>query len=76
VTAAVNGALALAGAVSVQATLGILTLLYQVPIALALAHQAVAILVLTLAVLQVERLTVRQSDLGQRAMGVTLTQAG
>jgi cytochrome c oxidase assembly protein subunit 15 len=75
-TAAVNGALALAGAVSVQATLGILTLLYQVPIALALAHQAVAILVLTLAVLQVERLAVRQSDLGQRAIGVTVTQAG
>jgi cytochrome c oxidase assembly protein subunit 15 len=75
-TAAVNGALALAGALSVQATLGILTLLYQVPIALALAHQAVAILVLTLAVLQVERLAVRQSGLGQRAMGVTVTQAG
>jgi cytochrome c oxidase assembly protein subunit 15 len=75
-TAAVNGALVLAGAVGVQATLGILTLLYQVPIALALAHQAVAILVLTLAVLQVERLAVRQSGLGQRAMGVTVTQAG
>jgi cytochrome c oxidase assembly protein subunit 15 len=75
-TAAVNGALALAGALSVQATLGILTLLYQVPIALALAHQAVAILVLTLAVVQVERLAVRQSGLGQRAMGVTVTQAG
>src|SRR6202030_1064521 len=49
-TAAVNGALALAAAITVQAALGILTLLYQVPIPLALAHQAVAIVVLTLAV--------------------------
>jgi len=40
-----------------QATLGILTLLNQVPIDLALTHQAVAIIVLTLAVLQAERLT-------------------
>jgi len=37
--------------------LGILTLLHQVPIDLALGHQAVAIAVLTLAVCQVERLT-------------------
>jgi cytochrome c oxidase assembly protein subunit 15 len=74
--ATVNGALALAGAVTVQATLGILTLLYQVPIPLALAHQAVAILVLTLAVLQVERLAVRQPDLEQQAIGLTITQAG
>ena len=36
--------------------LGILTLLHQVPIDLALAHQAMAIVVLTLAVLQTERL--------------------
>jgi cytochrome c oxidase assembly protein subunit 15 len=58
-TAAV-GAWALVGIVLVQAGLGILTLLYQVPIALGLAHQAVAIAVLTLAVLQAERLSVRQ----------------
>ena len=49
-TAAVNGALWLAAAITLQATLGILTLLNQVPIDLALAHQAVAIAVLTLAV--------------------------
>jgi len=48
-------------AVSLQAVLGILTLLNQVPIDLALAHQAVAIVVLTLAVLQVERLAARHS---------------
>src|SRR4030081_2125627 len=41
-TAAVNGALWLASAVMLQATLGILTLLRQVPIDLALAPQAVA----------------------------------
>jgi cytochrome c oxidase assembly protein subunit 15 len=63
-TAVVNGALWLAGAITLQATLGILTLLNQAPIDLAMAHQAVAIAVLTLAVLQAERLGARgtQSD--------------
>ena len=56
----VTGAWLLMAAVTLQAALGILTLLNQVPIDLALAHQAVAIVVLTLAVLQVERLSVRQ----------------
>jgi cytochrome c oxidase assembly protein subunit 15 len=56
----VHGALWLAGAVTLQATLGILTLLNQVPMQLALAHQAGAIAVLTLAVFQVERLAGRQ----------------
>ncbi|MBH5369939.1 COX15/CtaA family protein [Bradyrhizobium glycinis] len=59
--AAASGALWLFAAVSVQAVLGILTLLNQVPIDLALTHQAVAIVVLTLAVMQVERLASRQS---------------
>jgi cytochrome c oxidase assembly protein subunit 15 len=59
-TSAVNGALWLAAAITLQATLGILTLLNQVPMHLALAHQAIAIVVLTLAVFQVERLAVRQ----------------
>ncbi len=54
--AAVSGAWWLFAAVTLQATLGILTLLNQVPITLALAHQAVAIVVLTLAVVQAERL--------------------
>lgn len=58
---AARGALWLFAAVSVQAVLGILTLLNQVPIDLALAHQAVAIVVLTLAVTQAERLASRQS---------------
>lgn len=55
--AIVNGAWLLLAAIMVQATLGILTLLSQVPISLALSHQAVAIVVLTLAVLQAERLS-------------------
>jgi heme a synthase len=51
------GAAILAVAVMVQAVLGVLTLLYQVPIALALAHQAMALVVLTIAVAHAERLT-------------------
>jgi cytochrome c oxidase assembly protein subunit 15 len=56
-----RGALWLLAAVSLQAVLGILTLLNQVPIDLALSHQAVAIVVLTLAVVQAERLAARHS---------------
>src|SRR4029453_239463 len=52
----IGGAWWLVAAISLQATLGILTLLRQVPIDLALAHQAVAIVVLTLSILQLERL--------------------
>jgi cytochrome c oxidase assembly protein subunit 15 len=44
-----SGAIVLALAVALQAALGILTLLYQVPIGLALAHQGMALVVLTLA---------------------------
>jgi heme a synthase len=47
---ALRGALALAGAVALQATLGILTLLAQAPLALALMHQTMAMVVLTVAV--------------------------
>jgi cytochrome c oxidase assembly protein subunit 15 len=74
--ATINRALALAAAVTVQAMLGILTLLYQVPIPLALAHQATAILVLTLAVIQAERMAARQSELGPEKLGLTAAQAG
>ena len=73
-TAAVNGALWLAAAITLQATLGILTLLYQVPIALALVHQAGAIAVLTLAILQAERLAVRQPAVD--GVGARLAAAG
>jgi cytochrome c oxidase assembly protein subunit 15 len=71
---AVNGAWWLVAVVMLQATLGILTLLNQVPIALALAHQAVAIAVLTLAIFQAERLAARQSQPGQQKLVQPLTQ--
>jgi heme a synthase len=60
--ATVNGALWLLAAITLQATLGILTLVNQVPIDLALAHQGVAIAVLTLAVVQAERMATGRSE--------------
>jgi heme a synthase len=72
---AASGALLLLGAISLQALLGILTLLNQVPIDLALAHQAVAIVVLTLAVMQTERLATRSSTQAQ-PRAVPVGQAG
>jgi len=53
---ALTGALILAGAITLQAALGIATLLEQAPLALALLHQAMAIAVLTVAVLHAQRL--------------------
>jgi cytochrome c oxidase assembly protein subunit 15 len=53
--------------------LGILTLLHQVPIDLALGHQAVAIAVLMLAVCQVERLA-GQPDKTQPKMVLPVSQ--
>jgi cytochrome c oxidase assembly protein subunit 15 len=53
---ATTGALALAVAVALQAALGILTLLYQVPIWLGLGHQGLALVVLTIASLHSARL--------------------
>jgi cytochrome c oxidase assembly protein subunit 15 len=61
-TAAVHGAAWLAAAITLQATLGILTLLNQAPMDLALAHQATAIAVLTLAIFQAESLAGRQVE--------------
>jgi heme a synthase len=74
--AAARGALWLLAAVTLQAVLGILTLLNQVPIALALSHQAVAIAVLTLAVLQVERLSERQAGQASRDIATPVSQPG
>lgn len=73
--AVVNGAVWLAAAMTLQATLGIFTLLYQVPIDLALGHQAVAILVLTLAVFQAERLAA-QPEQAQPKMVLPAGQPG
>ena len=53
-------ALALALIVTLQAVLGVLTLLAMVPIGLALAHQAVAIVALALAVVHAERVMLRR----------------
>jgi cytochrome c oxidase assembly protein subunit 15 len=50
------GALVLAGALTLQAALGVVTLMEAVPLALALLHQAMAIVVLTIAVLHAQRL--------------------
>ncbi|AVT81655.1 COX15/CtaA family protein [Rhodopseudomonas palustris] len=55
--AAARGAVLLFLALTAQAALGIFTVLYAAPIDLALAHQAMALVVLTLAVLHAERLT-------------------
>ncbi|MGA7809443.1 COX15/CtaA family protein, partial [Bradyrhizobium sp.] len=74
--AAVNGAVWLTAAIALQATLGILTLLNQVPIALALAHQAVAIAVLTLAICQAERFARRQVEAEPRRLPMPLGQVG
>lgn len=63
------GALILAGAVTLQAMLGIVTLLEQAPIELALAHQVAAILVFTIAVVHAERLWHRSSVLAPQAQG-------
>jgi heme a synthase len=74
--AATSGALWLLAAILLQATLGILTLLHQVPIVLALMHQAVAIAVLTLAVLQAERLAARQSEPERQQIAAPVGQLG
>jgi heme a synthase len=54
-------ALALGVAVTLQAALGIVTLLHAVPIALALLHQAMAVIVLSIAVVHAERMSARRN---------------
>ncbi len=61
------GAVLLAAAVTLQAGLGVATLLYLAPLALALAHQMLAILVFTIAVVHAEQLS--------RRTALLLTQA-
>jgi heme a synthase len=51
-----TAALAFAGGVTVQAALGIWTLLMAAPLSLSLAHQAMAMVVLTLAVVHAQRM--------------------
>ena len=64
-----------AGAVTIQAALGIATLVHQVPIGLALAHQAMAIVVLTLVTVQAAWLRPQPARLGV-ADANRLTAAG
>jgi cytochrome c oxidase assembly protein subunit 15 len=72
----IGGAWWLVAAILLQATLGILTLLRQVPIDLALTHQAVAIVVLTLAVFQAERLAARRVAQGSEKLALPVGQPG
>jgi len=74
--AVVNGAFWLAAAIMLQATLGILTLLNEVPTSLALAHQAVAIAVLTLAIFQAERLAARRPMAEKQNLPMPVGQPG
>ncbi|HEY6027431.1 MAG TPA: COX15/CtaA family protein [Pseudolabrys sp.] len=55
-----GGALTLAVLVTAQAALGIVTLLYQVALPLALTHQMFAIVVFTVAIVHAERLSHRE----------------
>jgi len=74
--AIVRGAWRLFAAIVLQAMLGILTLLHQVPIDLALTHQAVAIVVLTLVIFQTERLIARRTERGHEKLVLPVGQPG
>jgi len=56
---AVGGAMLVAGAVTLQAALGIVTLLYQAALPLALAHQVMALVTFSIAIVHAERLSHR-----------------
>ncbi len=65
-----TNALALASAMTLQAAIGIATLLYQAPIGLALAHQFMAVVVLTMAVAHAARITPQRSTARLHAAAV------
>ena len=69
--AILNGALALACAVTLQAGIGIVTLLHQAPLPLALLHQVMGIVVLTIAVMHAERLSPRNAPAARFAAGAS-----
>jgi cytochrome c oxidase assembly protein subunit 15 len=60
---ALTHALALASVTTIQAMIGILTLLHQVPIGLALAHQAGAVVTLAMSVIHVGRLAAKPATI-------------
>jgi cytochrome c oxidase assembly protein subunit 15 len=53
--------------VTIQATLGIATLIHQAPLALALLHQTTALAVLTIAVAHAKRLAREPTQVGAAA---------
>jgi cytochrome c oxidase assembly protein subunit 15 len=68
-----NGALALACAITLQAGIGIMTLLHQAPLLLALLHQLMGIAVLTIAVVHAERLAPQRAGVtAAEPLGVSL----
>jgi len=71
-TRAFRGALLLALVVTLQAALGITTLLHQAPLDLALSHQALAIVVLTFAVVHAQRLSPSRVSASENAMAPDL----
>jgi cytochrome c oxidase assembly protein subunit 15 len=70
--AVLTGALALACAVTLQAGIGIVTLLHQAPLPLALLHQIAGIVVLTIAVIHVEQLSARPVTMPAAPLGASL----
>ena len=74
--APLTGAVALASAVTLQATLGIATLLHQAPLALALPHQAMALVVLAIAVVHAKRLAREPTQVGVAARDAAMRQWG
>jgi heme a synthase len=72
--AALTGALALASAVTLQVTLGIVTLLHQAPLALALPHQALALAVLAIAVVHAKRLAREPAQVGAAVHNAAMRQ--
>ena len=70
--AILNGALWLACAVTLQAGIGIVTLLHQAPLPLALLHQVTGIAVLTIAVIHAERLSRRPAVATDASLGASI----
>jgi cytochrome c oxidase assembly protein subunit 15 len=71
--AVLNGALVLVCAVTLQAGIGIVTLLHQAPLPLALLHQIMGIVVLTIAVVHAERLAPqRAAAIAAEPIGVSI----
>jgi len=73
---ALTGALALASAVTIQATLGIATLVHQAPLALALLHQTMALAVLAIAIVHAKRLAREPRQVGAAARDAAMHQWG